>query len=67
MSKTAKILLLTCIILLVLPCPAWAYIGPGAGFALAGSFMAALTAIFSAILFNDPLNYWVSCSGVDPG
>ncbi|MCY2925921.1 MAG: alkaline phosphatase family protein, partial [Planctomycetota bacterium] len=57
MCKTAKLLLLASIVLLALPSPAQAYIGPGAGFALAGSFMAALTAMFSAIvlLFTWPV------------
>ncbi|MCY2928368.1 MAG: alkaline phosphatase family protein [Planctomycetota bacterium] len=57
MCKTAKLLLLVGIVLLVLPSPAQAYIGPGAGFALAGSFMAALTAVFSAVvlLFTWPV------------
>ncbi|HEX5269187.1 MAG TPA: alkaline phosphatase family protein, partial [Gemmataceae bacterium] len=32
------------------PTPAHAYIGPGAGFAIAGSFLAAFAAIFSAVL-----------------
>lgn len=36
--------------LLVAPGPAHAYIGPGAGFALAGSFLAVFAAIFSAIV-----------------
>ncbi|MDX1962107.1 MAG: alkaline phosphatase family protein [Pirellulales bacterium] len=35
---------------LAFPQPAWAYIGPGAGFALAGSFLAVFAAIFSAMV-----------------
>ncbi len=39
----------------------WAYIGPGAGFALAGSFFAVLAAIFSAVLllFTWPIRWLV--------
>jgi len=35
---------------LVLPAPAQAYIGPGAGFAIAGSFLAVFLAVVSAVL-----------------
>src|SRR5262245_42984893 len=38
------------LVLLLDPSPAHAYIGPGAGFALAGSFLAVLAAFFSALL-----------------
>jgi predicted AlkP superfamily phosphohydrolase/phosphomutase len=43
--------------LLFLPAPAWAYIGPGAGFALGGSFLFALAGILLALgaLFLWPL------------
>jgi len=54
-----KILVLTAVAVLVLATPraAHAYIGPGAGFALAGSFFAVLAAFFSALLmlFTWPL------------
>src|SRR5215472_10069165 len=35
---------------LLLPVPALAYIGPGAGFAVAGSFFAVFAAVFSALM-----------------
>ncbi|HWE37388.1 MAG TPA: alkaline phosphatase family protein [Isosphaeraceae bacterium] len=52
MSKTARVrlLYLAVVLLLFAPAPAHAYIGPGAGFALAGSFFAVFAAIFSAFL-----------------
>src|SRR5262249_6914980 len=37
-------------VVLLAPSPAYAYIGPGAGFALAGSFLAVFAAFFSALL-----------------
>jgi predicted AlkP superfamily phosphohydrolase/phosphomutase len=43
-------LLLAVILIALAPTPALAYIGPGAGFALAGSFFAVFAAIFSAFL-----------------
>ncbi|WP_397568614.1 alkaline phosphatase family protein [Schlesneria sp. T3-172] len=45
-----------CLILLALPRPAEAYVGPGAGFALASSFFAVFAAMFSAfvMLFTWP-------------
>jgi predicted AlkP superfamily phosphohydrolase/phosphomutase len=43
-------ILLAAVAVVLLPRPAQAYIGPGAGFALAGSFLAVFAAIFSAIL-----------------
>jgi predicted AlkP superfamily phosphohydrolase/phosphomutase len=43
-------LLLAVILIVMAPTPAWAYIGPGAGFALAGSFLAVFAAIFSAFV-----------------
>lgn len=43
-------LLLALILIALAPKPAWAYIGPGAGFALAGSFLAVFAAIFSAFV-----------------
>jgi predicted AlkP superfamily phosphohydrolase/phosphomutase len=42
--------LLAVILIVLAPTPALAYIGPGAGFALAGSFFAVFTAIVSAFL-----------------
>lgn len=51
-EPSINIRIILCAILLVamLPSSAFAYIGPGAGFALAGSFLAVFGAIFSAIL-----------------
>ncbi len=43
-------LLLALILIVLAPTPALAYIGPGAGFALAGSFFAFFAAIFSAFV-----------------
>ncbi len=43
-------LLLATILLVLAPTPALAYIGPGAGFAVAGSFFAVFTAILSAFV-----------------
>ena len=40
MRKVRWLLLLTAVVVLLAPSPAHAYIGPGAGFALAGSFLA---------------------------
>src|SRR2546425_5966893 len=50
MRKTTWLLLLTILLVLLAPSPAHAYIGPGAGFALAGSFFAVLAAFGSAAL-----------------
>src|SRR5437867_6455999 len=51
MSKSVRLLLLTALLVLLLaPSPAHAYIGPGAGFALAGSFLAVFAAVCSAVL-----------------
>jgi predicted AlkP superfamily phosphohydrolase/phosphomutase len=50
MTKTCKLLLLGALVFLLLPSQADAYIGPGAGFALAGSLMAVFAAFFSAVL-----------------
>ena len=49
-GKTSRLLLLGVLLLLLVPSPAHAYIGPGAGFALAGSFFAVFTAVMSAIV-----------------
>ena len=46
MSRTGRLLVLSTLLVLLAPTPAHAYIGPGAGFALAGSFMAVLAAFF---------------------
>src|SRR5919201_7028541 len=50
MRKTRWLLLLTALTVLLAPSPAHAYIGPGAGFALAGSFLAVFAAVCSAVL-----------------
>jgi predicted AlkP superfamily phosphohydrolase/phosphomutase len=49
MRTWSRVLLLAVLLVLLAPKPALAYIGPGAGFALAGSFFAVFAAIFSAI------------------
>src|SRR5919202_438288 len=49
-SKAAGLLLLAAVLVLLVPSPAHAYIGPGAGFALAGSFLAVFAALSSAVL-----------------
>ena len=48
--KTSTLLFLAVALVLLLPGQAHAYIGPGAGFALAGSFFAVFAAIGSALL-----------------
>ena len=48
--KDSRLLLLVVVLVLLMPGPAHAYIGPGAGFALAGSFFAVFAAVFSALL-----------------
>jgi predicted AlkP superfamily phosphohydrolase/phosphomutase len=50
MRKTGWLLLLTVLVVLLAPSLAQAYIGPGAGFAIAGSVWAVLGAISSAVL-----------------
>lgn len=50
MSKSTRLLLLAVLLVILVPGPARAYIGPGAGFALAGSFFAVFAAVASAIL-----------------
>jgi len=54
-----KILLLTVVFVLVMPARADAYIGPGAGFAVAGSFLAIFGAVFVGMLaiFTWPIRY----------
>ena len=49
-AQRFRIVLFSILVLLLVPGAAQAYIGPGAGFALAGSFLAVFAAIFSAIL-----------------
>lgn len=50
MRRIGWLLLLTLLLMLLDPSPAHAYIGPGAGFALAGSFFAVFLAVCSAVL-----------------
>jgi predicted AlkP superfamily phosphohydrolase/phosphomutase len=50
MNKTARLCLLTLLFILLLPSLALAYIGPGAGFAVAGSVFAVFAAMFSAVV-----------------
>jgi predicted AlkP superfamily phosphohydrolase/phosphomutase len=50
MSRFLWLLILVPLLLLLDPAPAFAYIGPGAGFALAGSFLAVFAAVFSALV-----------------
>ncbi len=50
MSRFLWLLVLAPLLLLLDPAPALAYIGPGAGFALAGSFLAVFAAVFSAVV-----------------
>jgi predicted AlkP superfamily phosphohydrolase/phosphomutase len=49
-SKPGRLLLLTVLLVLLIPSQAHAYIGPGAGFALAGSFLAVFAALLSAVV-----------------
>src|SRR5436305_4532170 len=48
MGKTARLLLLVVLLVALIPSTAHAYIGPGAGFALAGSFLTVFWAVVSA-------------------
>jgi predicted AlkP superfamily phosphohydrolase/phosphomutase len=50
MSKMTRLFLLTAVLVLLAPGQAHAYIGPGAGFALASSFLAVFAAVCSAVL-----------------
>src|SRR5262249_29828572 len=50
MRRSGWLLFLTVLLLLLLPDAVHAYIGPGAGFALAGSFLAVFAAFLSAVL-----------------
>ena len=57
MTQRLPFAVLVCLILLVVPNSAEAYVGPGAGFALASSFFAVFAAMFSAVvmLFTWPI------------
>ncbi len=57
--KNLNLLFLGVLLVFLTPRQAHAYIGPGAGFALAGSFLVMFAAIFSAILaiFTWPIRY----------
>ena len=50
MKRPLRIAALVCLLLFVAPNSAHAYVGPGAGFALAGSFFAVFAAAFSAFV-----------------
>ena len=58
-NKYFKILFLAALFLLLTPSEAQAYIGPGAGFAVMGSFLVMFTAVLSAVLalFTWPVRY----------
>ncbi len=58
-NKTLKSLLLAALVVLLIPAKAQAYIGPGAGFAVAGSLLAIFSATLSAVLalFTWPIRY----------
>jgi len=60
-NKQLKILVLAALSVVLLAAPAHAYIGPGAGFAVMGSFLVMFTALFSAVLalFTWPVRYIV--------
>jgi predicted AlkP superfamily phosphohydrolase/phosphomutase len=58
-SKNLRFLLLVVFLVLLIPSQAQAYIGPGAGIAVVGSFLVMFTALLSAILalFTWPIRY----------
>jgi len=58
-NKTLKLLLLAGFFVLLIPDKAQAYIGPGAGFAVVGSFLVMFTAVLSGVLalFTWPIRY----------
>jgi len=58
-GQMLKILLLAVVFVLIMPARADAYIGPGAGFAVAGSFLAIFGAVFVGMLaiFTWPIRY----------
>jgi len=60
-SRNLKFVLLAVFIILAMPGQAQAYIGPGAGFAVVGSFLVMFTAVLSAVLFlfTWPIRYVV--------
>jgi hypothetical protein len=57
--KTLKFLLLAALVVLLMPAKAQAYIGPGAGFAVASSLLAIFSATLSAVLalFTWPVRF----------
>ncbi|UCE99172.1 MAG: alkaline phosphatase family protein [Planctomycetota bacterium] len=59
--KNLKFLFLAIVIVLTIPTQAQAYIGPGAGFAVVGSFLVMFTALLSALLalFTWPMRYLI--------
>ena len=60
-GKNLKFLLLIAFFVLIMPAQAQAYIGPGAGFAVAGSFLAIFGAVFAGMLaiFTWPIRYLI--------
>ena len=50
MKNSHRYLVLAILLVVLIPSTASAYIGPGAGFALAGSFLAVFAAVFSAVV-----------------
>jgi len=60
-GKNLKFLLLIAFFVLIMPTQAQAYIGPGAGFAVAGSFLAIFGAVFAGMLaiFTWPIRYLI--------
>ena len=60
-KKMLKLFLAAAVFVLVVPVRADAYIGPGAGFAVAGSFLVMFTALLSGLLalFTWPIRYVV--------
>lgn len=59
MTQRVLFAVLVCLMLLAIPNSAEAYVGPGAGFALASSFLAVFAAMFSAVvmLFTWPFRW----------
>ncbi len=60
-NRTLKFLLLVAVVVLLVPAKAQAYIGPGAGFAVAGSLLAIFSATLSAVLalFTWPVRFLI--------
>ncbi len=58
-GRGLKLLLLVAFFILIMPAQAEAYIGPGAGFAVAGSFLAIFGAVFAGMIaiFTWPIRY----------